>query len=276
MTDKKAAKEADEGKVPATTSTPGLPADLASDVMADAGAGMEQVNQDDMSIPFLRIAQALSPEVNKREGDYIEGIEVGDIFNTATQAVWKGDAGFPFIPAYYVREYLEWVPREQGGGFAGRHPESIMSQTSRNDKGKDVLPNGHHIVTTGTWYGLVVTEHGAEQAVISMASTQLKKSRQLMTKLKSLALPKPGGQPGTFNPPLFYNALKVTSVPEQNDQGNWMGWKFDLVGSVFDLPNGAELYKEAKALMEAVKSGAVKAATPPADGASQGDDNVPF
>ena len=39
----------------------------------DAGSGLENVTSEDMAIPRLKILQALSPEVNKNDGKYVEG-----------------------------------------------------------------------------------------------------------------------------------------------------------------------------------------------------------
>ena len=40
-----------------------------------AGAGFSEVSTEDLAIPFLRILAQLSPQVNKREGAYVEGAE---------------------------------------------------------------------------------------------------------------------------------------------------------------------------------------------------------
>mgnify|MGYP003673458225 FL=1 len=37
------------------------------------GAGFHETQTDDYQIPFLRILAQLSPQVNKREGAYVEG-----------------------------------------------------------------------------------------------------------------------------------------------------------------------------------------------------------
>lgn len=267
-----------------------LPAEFMGEIESDAGLGSENSTTEDMLLPFLKIAQALSPEVNKRESTHITGLEVGDFFNTATQTVYGGEAGFHYIPVFYRRSYLEWTPRDAGGGFNGEHDQSILDKCKAGDKGEQILPNGNEIVTTGIWYGIAVDADGnMEQCVLSLSKTQLKKSRGLMTKLKTLSIKGPSGKP--FNPPLFFSKVKVTTVPESNDQGNWMGWKFELDGNVFELAEGRELYEQCKSLHEAVRSGAVKASAPDSQtdigrndvddeddspASRQGDKEIPF
>jgi len=62
---------------------------LSSLLEEEAGAGLENFTTDDMQIPFIRILQALSPQLNKQDSMYIKGAEQGDIFNTVTQEVYK-------------------------------------------------------------------------------------------------------------------------------------------------------------------------------------------
>ena len=39
----------------------------------DAGAGFEHVTAEDLTVPRLKILQALSPEVNRADGKYVDG-----------------------------------------------------------------------------------------------------------------------------------------------------------------------------------------------------------
>lgn len=244
-----------------------LPANI--DLEADAGAGGEEITTDDMIVPFIKLAQSLNEEIDKNEAKYIDGLEVGMFFNSATEEYFED--GFDFIPAYYTKKYLEWMPNR--GGFAGEHGPEILEEATQAEDGWEMyLPNGNEIVPTGTWFGLVLDRKTGvvDQAVIALSKSQLKKSRQLATKIKAVQC---DGKNGPFNPAMYYNVLHITSVPESNDSGRWMGWRISLDGNVFDLKNGAELYNTGKMLHEAVKTGAVRSAEPQAE---KLDDEVPF
>jgi hypothetical protein len=54
----------------------------------DSGAGLENFTTEDMQIPFIRILQALSPQLNKQDPLYIKGAEQGDIFNTVSGEIY--------------------------------------------------------------------------------------------------------------------------------------------------------------------------------------------
>ena len=72
---------------------------------------------------------------------------------------------------------------------------------------------------------------------------------------------------------MFWTAYKLTTVPEENDKGQWMGWNIEMLydsksgGIIKQMPNGANLYLEAREFKSKVASGAVKTSQP---------DDVPF
>ena len=70
-----------------------LPATLMADFSEHAGAGMDAIGTEDMQIPFLRILQPLSPQLNKNDASYIKGASSGDLFNTVTGQFWSGEDG---------------------------------------------------------------------------------------------------------------------------------------------------------------------------------------
>lgn len=217
-------------------------------------SGFENMTSDDMSIPFLVILQALSPQV--RGSTKIQGAEEGNFFNTVTNEIFKGD--IMLIPCAYQKAFVEWVPRNQGGGFITQHFDSnIFSQTKRDpDTHADVLPNGNHIVTTAYHYCLLVKEGGAaDRVVISFTSTQLKKSRRWNSQMINLKV-EIGGK--YITPPMYSHMYKVSSQPEDNDKGEWSGW---VIGAPTMIKDPA-LYQDAKAFHQAVVGGLVKTQEP--------------
>lgn len=212
------------------------------DFSQDAGSGMENVKSSDLSIPFLMLLQDLSPEVKKTHRDYatrgIEGAQPGHIINSLTREILNPDIKndrVTFIPCFYQKLFVEWTPREKGGGIVQSHAdESILKQTKKNDRGQDILPNGNVIVTTAYFFGLVKDRSGDwQKVVLSMTSTQLKKARKWLSIATSLKFTNPKGE--KYTPPLFAHMYHLSSVPESNDQGSWMGWKVDIMDRVNDM-----------------------------------------
>ena len=81
---------------------------------ADANEGLGQLGQEDLAILFLRILSDTSPQVKKRDPEYVDGAEVGMLFNTLTREIYDGEKGVQAIPCAYVRQYIEWEDRGKG------------------------------------------------------------------------------------------------------------------------------------------------------------------
>lgn len=235
----------------------------------------------DLSIPFLRILQAMSPQVKKREGSYVQGAEPGMFYNTATGALYSGEDGVLFVPACYERRITEWKPRAAGGGLVKDHGtnEAVLAHTQRNEMGRDVLPSGNEIVTAGMYYGYVVNGSDVAPAVLSLSGTQLKKARKWNNVIDALRVADPKNPSARFNPAMFYSCFKLTTVSESNDKGSWFGLAVTRHGNTMDLPNGADIYLQARDLRKSVKDGAVRAAVDNPEAAQEavaGGDDIPF
>ena len=106
-----------------------LPTTIMADMAAFAGEGMDSIGTEDMQIPFLRVLQALSPEIQKNDPKFIKGASAGDLVNTVTGQTWDGDDGVIVIPCGYAVKYLEFALRDSGGGFQGEIPAILTLPT---------------------------------------------------------------------------------------------------------------------------------------------------
>ena len=223
------------------------------DFAADAGMGMEGMTSQDMAIPFFNILQKLSPQL-----DTIANAKAGMIFNTVTEECFKD---IVVIPCAYKREFVEWKPREQGGGLVGQH--SITSQVvtdAKNVNGKLMTAGGNILVETAYHFVLrVELDTGVlEPGLITMSSTQLKKNRRWNSLMNNLKVQGPNGM---VTPARFSHMYKLGSIGEQNDKGAWAGWTIDIIGPVTE----PGLYQAAKEFAQQVGSGLVRTAAPEQD-----------
>lgn len=200
--------------------------------LLQTGAGQEDlVGRDVVAIPFLTILQPLSPQVNPSDSDYIEGARPGSILQTASKEI---RTAFQFIPVKFQRSFLEWVPRDNGGGFRGEHTgaEAIELFNSKLDRatGRAKLDNGNDLADTRSYYGLVVSDEGAlSPAMVSMSSTQIKASKNWNTLIRDY-LP-PGLSPAQkADVPVFAGVYSLTSVQQENKKGKWYGWRVTRIG----------------------------------------------
>jgi len=243
------------------TQKPGTELSLAGMYEEDAGSGFEQADASAYAIPFLGILQSGSPQVKKSDGAYIKGAEEGHLFNTVTQQVMDGTDGVDVIPCYYKRSFIKWAPRDSGGGFKGElmpsDPQVAAAKT--NADGQQVDSEGNLLADTRTHYVLVLDGKGGfTPAVISFASTQIKKSRQWMSKMNGLKMTRTNGT--IFTPPMFSHVYHLSTIPESNDKGSWFGWKIETGNPLAEMP----LYGQAKAFRDSVAAGEVREQAPQA------------
>jgi len=238
---------------------------------ADANAGLGQLGQDDLAIPFLRILSDTSPQVKKRDPEYVEGAEVGMIYNTLTKEVYDGEKGVQVIPCAYVRQYIEWEDRGKGTGAPKNiysSDSNILSETTRDEMRKDRLSNGNYIEDTANHFVLVLNGQGIwEQSLVAMKSTQRKKSKKWNSLMLGLKLK---GTKGLFTPPSYSHIYTMKTIAESNDLGTWFGWDISRVGPV----NDQDTYQQAKAFSASVAAGDVKVKHE--DDSNQASEEAPY
>ena len=217
-------------------------------------AGFEETDSSSYAIPFLRILQKLSPECDKDEPEYVKGAKPGQIYHTIRKAVFDE---VEIIPCFYRKTYIEWVLRENGGGFRGEYEPGIGREMSaaaeRNDKGQFILPNGNQISETANHYVLFKVSDGVwEPVLISMASSQLKTSRNWMSQLRGQSIVVDGQTYSDLNMEAYQ--WKARTIKQENDKGKWFGWEFEQGPDTLQLEG---VHSQASGTREAVAANAI-------------------
>jgi len=237
----------------------------------DAGKGMENMGQEDLALPFLKLISGLDPLL---DDENFKGRK-GDIYNTVTGAVHKGKEGVKVIPCAYQRLFIEWAPRGVGSGapvniFSATEARPKTERSSEDNKEYVVGGQGTYLEETHQHFVLVVNEDGAvETALIAMKSTQLKKSRKWNSMMQSITMQ---GKNGPFTPPRFSHVYRVKAEAEENSKGSWHGWEMSRENPVQD----ASVYAQAKAFSESVLTGDVVVKHQNEDDKGEGSDDIPF
>lgn len=187
-----------------------------------AGAGFENQTSDDYSIPFLQILQALSPQLQENDS-----LRQGMILNTVTGEVWDGKKGIAFVPATTQHVYVEWKPRDAGGGFVGIHEVNSdlvnHAKAASAEYGQYSTPDGNELIETFYVYGIALDDDGnASEAVLAFSSTKIKKYKGWMTKAKTIQIPLPDGR--RIPAPLFAHRYRLKTVSEKNNKGQFFNW----------------------------------------------------
>lgn len=231
---------------------------------ADAGSGMEGADADSFAIPFLRVIQKTSPQIDEASSAFMPEARFGMFYNTVNGRLYDGKAGITLLPVYYTRRFLRWAPRgADGAPFKGSYMPEEVDKMLADGIIKEVegrlyvpLPDGSidekrcdRIVDTRSHFVILVEPDGSmTQALFALTSTQIKKSKRLMSMLRSAVI---GGR----NPPTWMNKIHATTAIESNEQGSWSGVRFEADGYV----NDANLYNAGKMFFESIKKGEVTA-----------------
>lgn len=245
----------------------------------DLGAGFEDTGASDFKLPWLKPLQKGSPEVDEDSKTRMEGAKAGFYLNTATGELIDGRKGFRFIPVHRRHEFVEFVPRNQGGGFVAVYQPNdalVIAAIKKHGKafGKIPFGDGNEIVETFTVFGLYEASPDEwRPVVLPFASSGIDAYKTMMTKLDMLRVNVPGR--GKVPLPMFASRVFFHTEFAENKKGSWYKVKFDFDGGDADkarLPKEHPLYTQAKMFRNLVTenkagvdyatSGAAEAAEP--------------
>lgn len=210
----------------------------------DANLGHEEISLMDKKIPYINLLQTNSPMVDEDDPDYIDGAKAGSIFITDSKTIINDE--LLIIPCGYKKHFVEWVPREQGGGLVGLHlPDSpvVKSATLVQDSNKKKFlqtESGNTLVETAQFFVLTKYNDSWNWAVLNMSGTKWSAARDLNTLSTTRKIP---GTDKYY--PTFAGVYALTTFRDQNKNGD----KYHNFKITFkEIINDAEVYKRAKEL----------------------------
>jgi len=175
------------------------------------GEGYENLTAADYAVPFLRVLQLLSPQVNKHGPDYVEGAEPGMFFNTVTERLYGTKVSL--IPLTFQKVWLEWLPDR--GGLVGRH-EPYSIKIDKSDFSTWRVAGGTNIVSECLLYYCLVVGHIEDGPVVfSLFSSGIKHGKNWNTQIMLTQLP--NGKKA----PYFSSVWELKTALNKNQQGEW-------------------------------------------------------
>lgn len=231
-----------------------LPAGMdMEEILRDSGAGVENMGMDDVAVPYLYVLQTNSPQVNPDHDAYIEGATAGMFYNNVSGEVYDGrKTGLTVIPCAYERKYVEWVPRDNGGGYVADHSidSGILSECSPNEKGIPCLGNGNLIVETAYHYVYFKNpkDDQWDQIIIPMKSTFLKKSRRWNKTLMATLIPGTSSQA-----PRWLYPYQLKTAKETKGDNTWSNFDIERLPDMVT----ADQYRAAKSFAELFSTGLI-------------------
>lgn len=223
--------------------------------------GLEGVSQEDITLPRFTVLQGLSPQVNPRKDEYVEGAKMGMVLNTATGRVYDS---INLVMAAYQRRYIEWVPRDKpcpiaglpkpvGGGLYqdyGTDP-SILDECVKFEENNSLwTPRGNELVVTGTWY--VVDPETLTTGFMAMGKTQFTASKKLMAGITDERVKT---AKGVRPAPLFYRAWEMGTRMRQDGENEWFVWNHKPAFRIQEHVNGRAILDVVRSMQETINAG---------------------
>jgi hypothetical protein len=250
------------------------PAELLPELEASTGRGLSTERADNL-VPLMMILQKLSPQVEPSSNNYIPNAKAGDIWlrNNIVQEIVSGQEGILFQPCYFYHDWLEWVPREKGGGFAGRHGAQSheangvpLADAKRGVDARNrnrvfyVRPNGNELIQTRNHVGFAILPTGqAFPFIIPMSGSAHTVSRAWMSDMNQRS----------FNGKRvdsYFLIYRLGTRLRSNQLGSWHTWDINFAGWIQSKPE----LERAQALFGSFDRQELAAETP------EVQDEVPF
>ena len=240
----------------------------------DAGAGVGNLGQEDLALPFLKLLQKNNAtDFTKSDGNVASP---GDILNTVSSEIYSGKDGLRVIPCAYQRRWIEWSPMNDGQKgpvniFLPHEKLPKYERSPEDNKEYIVDGGGNYLEDTHNHFILVVDDDNiASSALIAMRSTGLKKSKKWNSQIASLVLQ---GQNGPFVPPRYSHIYNLKTVLEQGKNNyTWWNWEITREGPI----QSDELYAQAKMFSESCDAGDVVVKHEKDDISENSSSDVPF
>lgn len=189
--------------------------------------GAEHLDPTDIKPPFLRLAQKINPELDPGNAKYIEGLKAGEFYSPSTSQVLGNQV--KAILATSIKNYVEWKPREDGGGVAGVHAiDSGMQLQATQTGSKLFMPNGNELKETNNLFLYLHVDGAWSPYILPASSTMLTPARNLLTALSTRAVTGTDGLPVKL--PYFSATLSLGAVPQSNKFGTFYNIKVDVTG----------------------------------------------
>ena len=213
-----------ENKAVTTKEQAQLPAEYAG-LEEFAGQGLDDLDSSDRSIPFIKVLEKNSPEI-----ETVDGAKPGMFINTATMKLYDS---IRFVPATRDHMFVEWVPIDNGGGLVASYGlQEPISQWAKAQRGKIKLKNGNDLVETFYLYGILLPEEGEDDdpqpVVISFTSTRIKAYKSIVNRSDSIMLRGASGR--KFKAPWFCHVWRLTTEKKVDGNQSWYIYKAEFDG----------------------------------------------
>ena len=233
---------------------------LSTNILA-TGRGFDEMDSSDLIVPYVKIMQPLSPEV---QDDDIKAKQ-GDLLNSLSQ--FNYGTSIKFIPLMFRKRRIKWISRDDGGGMEcaslnGLVPDTgeLHAEECRLCKYSQWINNEPPVCDLIYGFPSIVLDTKQENklVIVSFARTSFGAGKKLINQMRFA-----GGD-------MFGRPYEIATKKEKNDKGTFFILTAKPAGELVDkefaeaesyynmLQNVAVKYHE-----EEIKTGASETDEPP-------------
>lgn len=249
---------------------------LPAELLAEYEGYGANFTSDEVTLPFIRIVQKMSPSLVEGDAHYIEGAKAGQLMHTVYQRSFDS---VDIIPLRFEHLKLQWRMREHGGGLiASFNPTDPGLPATHKVENQNVVTDDPTSVLEDTLQyvcRVVADEDDIKDlglAIVSCSRSQLKYARRFNVQLQSKKIILSDGR--TIRAPLFSHSYPLSTVQESSNRSGmtqtWHSFKFgegELITSQDVLKMCIE---SAKQVNEVKFSQEEEVASSPTSGATDG------
>lgn len=209
---------------------------VADKAVAGDTRGTENIDSDDVRLPFLAIAQKTSKAIDRTDGAYIQGLEFLQLYNSETRENY-GDGPVEFLPiAMRKRAHLVDENGRNGELIEWDDPRATWEGAKAAGREK---PEGRRIYD---WVVLLVPS--MEMVVVSFAGKSFGAGKSLNGFVK-------------IRKPSFAGKYLLSVAPDENDAGKFGKFtvrpagkptddQFDYAAAAYDSIQGKTIVTDAE------------------------------
>ena len=196
-----------------------------------AGVGVDDIGSEDIILPRLSIAQAMSPEIKPSDPDYMKGLKQGDMFCSVLGQNYGTELNV--VPVKFHRQRIKFPPRGTSGQIECRSANGVDSGTLATTCAQCVNSrfSGANPPSCTEFKSFVcfLIVPGAEESDYPMVDigfkvTQIPTAQKFGSLIKLRRLP--NGSPA----PIFSGQYKLTTVPQNGAKGDFFNYRIANAG----------------------------------------------
>lgn len=173
-------------------------------------SGFEKTDSSTFKTPFLKVLQALSPELDSNDSKFIEGARQGHLCNSATQEVYDS---IKVVVLKVESSLITWRPDR--GGFVSRHNKSEEDKIVARREGMEKWDSeGNEIMDTVEFF-CMNAESPSDIFIFPLSGASIKHARSFATRLRMLKYD------GKLVNASWAGVWTIKTIKESNDKGSW-------------------------------------------------------